>query len=573
MRHRRLGTSKSLCQTLILCRCVLLISTFVALGMFNNAASGQCELQTIWSPDGGPDYFFGLSAAGSGSMEVIIVGEFGSSNFRGVAHVYRYNGTSWEYEAMLEAPDGPQIGSQFARHVDMSADGKTILISEIFDSNNGLSDTGAAWVYVEEVGIWVVQQKLTPSEAEEGWAFGENLALSADGNVAAISATGAPFDPVYVFTREGGTWIEACKLPVDNYNFSLPKLDVSADGSVIIVGADGDFDQGQSAGATFIFVRKEGQGCWTFHQKLLASDGETSDHFGFGVSLSATGDTILIGAVGDDEAAKSAGAVYVFQRRGEMWFEQVKLVPDDGMIQDLFGLHTKLTPDGQRAIIYSRNNAKYVFDFIDGKWVETMRLTASDPNVLGLGRAIAITDDGSTVLLGAPGAQVDGVFWYGAAALFDLTTACPGPGDFNAFRGFYNSGDLNSLLNSDDDKLCYNPGIVLNPSEAPVTLDFTGTLPNDSPASLDVTIESSANTVGLEVTVSFWNYNTNSWDVVGTDTQSLNTDTIRTFAGVPADHVQPVTGEVRTRYEVRVVSFIFLFPWLDCVDHVFWTID
>ncbi len=119
--------------------------------------------------------------------------------------------------------------------------------------------------------------------------------------------------------------------------------------------------------------------------------------------------------------------------------------------------------------------------------------------------------------------------------------------------------------------MCYNPGIVLGPTEAPVTLDFLGTLPNDSPTSLDVTIESSANTVGLELTVSFWNFNTNSWDVVGTDTQSLNADTVRTFAGNPADHVEPGTGEVRTRYEVRVVSFIFIFPWLDCVDHVFWT--
>ncbi len=148
-----------------------------------------------------------------------------------------------------------------------------------------------------------------------------------------------------------------------------------------------------------------------------------------------------------------------------------------------------------------------------------------------------------------------------------------GPYDFNAFRGFYDSGDLSSLLASDDNDLCYEPGITIFPAEAPITLDFFGTLPNDSPASLDVTIESSANTVGLELTFSFWNFNTNSWDVVGTDTQSFNTDTVRTFAGTPADHVEPGTGEVRTRYEVRVVSIIFLFPWLDCIDQVFWTVN
>ncbi len=82
---------------------------------------------------------------------------------------------------------------------------------------------------------------------------------------------------------------------------------------------------------------------------------------------------------------------------------------------------------------------------------------------------------------------------------------------------------------------------------------------------------SSANTVGLGLTVLFCNYTTDQWDEVGTDTQTNNVDTVRTFAGTPADHVEAGTGEVRTRYEVRVVSFIFLFPWLDCVDHIFWT--
>ena len=163
----------------------------------------------------------------------------------------------------------------------------------------------------------------------------------------------------------------------------------------------------------------------------------------------------------------------------------------------------------------------------------------------------------------------------GGLFVLDVSDAVAGanttpPDSFSAFRGFLASGTLDDVSESDDDKLCHNPGIVLNPSEAPITLDFTGTLPNDAPSSLEVTIESSANTVGLELTFSFWNYNMNSWDVVGTDTQSLNADTVRTFAGNPADHVEPGTGAVMTRYEVRVVSFIFLFPWTDCVDQVFW---
>ncbi len=146
-----------------------------------------------------------------------------------------------------------------------------------------------------------------------------------------------------------------------------------------------------------------------------------------------------------------------------------------------------------------------------------------------------------------------------------------GPDDFNAFRGFLNSGVLEDVLLSDDVDLCHDLGITIFPSEAPITLDFFGTLPTDSPATLSVTIESSANTPGLELTILMWNYNTNSWESIGTASQGFNVDTVRTFNGVPADHVEAGTGAVRTRYEVRQTGIIFAFPWTDCIDQLFWT--
>ncbi len=145
------------------------------------------------------------------------------------------------------------------------------------------------------------------------------------------------------------------------------------------------------------------------------------------------------------------------------------------------------------------------------------------------------------------------------------------PAEFSAFRGFLNSGTLADVLESDDVDLCHDLGITIFPSEAPITLDFEGTLPNDSPSTLDVTIESSANTPGLGLTILFWNFNTASWDVVGTAAQGFNADTVRTFSGTPADHVEAGTGAVRTRYEVRQVGIIFQFPWTDCIDQFFWT--
>ena len=103
---------------------------------------------------------------------------------------------------------------------------------------------------------------------------------------------------------------------------------------------------------------------------------------------------------------------------------------------------------------------------------------------------------------------------------------------FTAFRGFHVSGDLEDTFASDDSYLKYNPGIILFPDEAPVWLIFEGFLPDDSPSTLSITMESSADTVGLGVTMEMYNWNTDAYEVV---------------------------------------DVVFLFPWTICVDQIVWT--
>ena len=59
-------------------------------------------------------------------------------------------------------------------------------------------------------------------------------------------------------------------------------------------------------------------------QKLEASDAAPGDMFGFSVALS--GETLVVGATGDDGAE---GSAYVFVRSGEVWSQQQKLLSSD----------------------------------------------------------------------------------------------------------------------------------------------------------------------------------------------------------------------------------------------------
>jgi len=78
-------------------------------------------------------------------------------------------------------------------------------------------------------------------------------------------------------------------------------------------------------------------------QKITASDGATSDQFGYSVALS--GDTALIGAQGDDDMGSSSGSAYVFTRSGSTWTQQAKLTAADGAANDAFGYSVALSGD------------------------------------------------------------------------------------------------------------------------------------------------------------------------------------------------------------------------------------
>src|SRR5688572_12158859 len=89
-----------------------------------------------------------------------------------------------------------------------------------------------------------------------------------------------------------------------------------------------------------------GRAQWTATQeaKLIASDEATDDYFGSSVSRS--GDTVVIGAFGDDHmSGVDAGSAYVFVRSGASWTEQTKLTASDAGPDDNFGSAVSLSGD------------------------------------------------------------------------------------------------------------------------------------------------------------------------------------------------------------------------------------
>lgn len=135
------------------------------------------------------------------------------------------------------------------------------------------------------------------------------------------------------------------------------------------------------------------------------------------------------------------------------------------------------------------------------------------------------------------------------------------PENVTAFRGIAVSNNLSDYEESDDVKAEFNPGFTLNATEAPVWLVFEVVAPDIS----QIEMESSAATPGLTATIEAFNFNSFSYDVIGTMPEAFNSDSINSFDIIPADHIH-AGGNIQARVGWRRTGFTIVFPWTVRVD-------
>jgi len=152
---------------------------------------------------------------------------------------------------------------------------------------------------------------------------GISVALSADGNTAIVGGVGDNINSgaAWIWTRNGGVWTQQpTKLAGSGAAGSAMQgqsVALSSDGNTAIVGGDYDNSKG---GATWIWTRSAG--VWTQQaDKLVGSGGAGAGEQGFSVSLSADGNTILVGGRQDNN---NVGAAWVFARAVSQRHRSVK---------------------------------------------------------------------------------------------------------------------------------------------------------------------------------------------------------------------------------------------------------
>jgi trimeric autotransporter adhesin len=271
---------------------------------------------------------------------------------------------------------------------------------------------------------FVQAAKLTASDgAAQDW-FGCSVSVS--GNTVVVGAPMAVANPsrpgtAYVFTESASGWAnmtETAKLTAnDGAANDLFGGSISISGNTVVVGASGATVGGNSGqGAAYVFTLS-GSG-WGQTAKLTASKGAARSYFG--VSVSISGNTVVIGATGTIAGRNLEGAAYVFTGSGSTWIQAANLTASDGTTYTYFGRSVSINESGSTVVVGADgNNAAYVFTKPARGWggnkTQTAKLTASDGGG-PIGSSVSIS--GNTVVVGARLSPIGSNTQQGAAYVF-----------------------------------------------------------------------------------------------------------------------------------------------------------
>lgn len=286
-----------------------------------------------------------------------------SASNSGAAYVFKRSGSVWTQQAYLKASNAG-AADLFGSAVAVSGD--TVVVGANREgsaasgidgdgSNNGASNSGAAYVFHRDGTSWTQQAYLKSSDSAASAEFGSAVAIDGVRVVVGAPLADGYRGAAYVFSRSLAAWSQQARLTASN---AAPDARfgcaVAVSGDTIAAGARGESSgvpanpadtSAPEAGAAYVFT---GSGAsWTQQAYLKASNPGAADFFG--KSLSLDGDTLVAGAFGEDSAAtgvdgnqssnaaSAAGAAYVYSRNATEWFQTGYLKASNSEATDWFG--------------------------------------------------------------------------------------------------------------------------------------------------------------------------------------------------------------------------------------------
>lgn len=291
------------------------------------------------------------------------------------------------------------------------------------------------------------QGNFPPVNQPDYW--GKAVAMNAAGTHALVGGWDANGGNgrVRTFVNDGTSWVEKAMLAPDvafqgGAHFGVA-IAMSADGLTAIIGAAGDRHGGAFpfGGSVYIFVRSAGSDTWTKEARLTQPSPGAKYLFGTSVAISDDGSTVAVGQVGNTFEGVPIDSAWTFSRTGTTWSAAQEIVPLVNNESEDFGRSVALSSNGSLVVVGAPGQltvgpgSAYAFTRSRGAWVQDAKLTASPPVAGGsVGTAVAVA--GSQVLVGDPYSQSGSVLVFekpDATWALSQTIRLPGSPVFSSF--------------------------------------------------------------------------------------------------------------------------------------------
>ena len=297
----------------------------------------------------------GWSLALSADGSIVAIGSDLNNSWRGQVEVYENVGGAWTQ--IGEDIEGENFQDISATSISLSDDGSIIAIGA--PRSDGIANnSGHVRVFENLGGSWMQIGQDIDGEQEQG-RLGNSVALNGEGNIVAIGASqndqnGTNTGEVKVYENIDGTWTQfgGDINGVVEFEDSGSEVALSQDGNIVAISSASSNANGLHSGLVRIFEYLGG--VWTQIGEDI--NGEASeDYFGWSLALSASGNVIAIGALWNDDNGFNSGHVKIYQNIGGEWTQIGENINGEAA-SDESGFSVDISDDGSTVAIGAKAN-------------------------------------------------------------------------------------------------------------------------------------------------------------------------------------------------------------------------
>jgi len=351
----------------------------------------------------------GTSVSISANGSIVAIGaprNIGGGNYSGNVRIFQNVSGVWSQ--LGNSIQGKSANDKFGTSVSLSSDGSIVAIGAPYNDDNGISYNGAVSVYKNVSGIWNKIGNDIIDNVQD--LSGVSVALSSDGSVVAIgSSYGNDLGPagnVSVYENISGNWSKIGNTLTGSSAGDMfgNSVAISDNGSIVAIGANTADGNGLNSGSVSIYQNVSGN--WV----KIGADiyGEfAGDDFGTGVSLSADGSIVAVGAPENDGNGSYSGHVKIFKNISGSW-TQIGADIEGEYAGDRSGLSVSLSSDGTILVIGNRAHLSYVrlYKYVSGNWIKLGNIGKYTSGYFGY--SISLSSNGDVLAVGIPLSDANG---------------------------------------------------------------------------------------------------------------------------------------------------------------------